>query len=122
MRVTMKGNDASFYIIGAMAFLILIMVYRSMDDGGSFVSKYSIDRVVINDKFIKRVGQSDKYLVSTDQGVFEVSDSVIHGQFRSADVYGMIYPGNCYSFQVYGFRSGLTSSYPTILEVKQMGC
>ena len=105
-----------------MLVIIIIALYKSVENGGSFMNKYPIERVTIHEKYTKRVGNLDKHYVSTDKGVFEIGNSVIHGQFNSSDVYGLISPGRCYSFQVYGFRSDLASSYPTILEVKQMGC
>lgn len=62
---------------------------------------------------------SSRYRVYTSNcGVFEVQDSVFHGQFRSADTYGSIQNGHTYDFTTYGIRFGFLGGglFPNILK------
>lgn len=61
--------------------------------------------------------QSCKYLIFTDQGTFENTDSLLTGKFDSSDVYGRIKEGRTYTFKVAGYRQGFLSMYPNIIEV-----
>lgn len=56
-----------------------------------------------------------KYLVYTDEGTFEITDSVIYGRFSSSDTYGRINEDKTYQFKVAGWRFPLLSSYPNII-------
>lgn len=61
-----------------------------------------------------------KYLVFTNSEVFENTDSLVRGKLRSSDIQGKLRIGCTYDFNVYGFRSGLLSSYRNITEVKHV--
>ena len=81
---------------------------------------------VINDK--ERVCDSNtdgamdcKYLIFTDAGTFELTDSLIIGRFNSSDVYGRIKPGSEYVITYYGWRQGLFSMYPNIKDLQPTG-
>lgn len=106
-------------------FLILVMVLSlcmSCDPGGSVVSRYEVPMAKVSDKTTKRYKDNDKYLIFTDKGEFEVTDSLIHTQFRSSEIYGRVKVGECYNLTVYGYRSGILSSYPTVVEAKLIDC
>lgn len=64
-------------------------------------------------------GQSGtcKYLVYTDQGVYENTDSLWYLKFDSSDVYGSLEEGKTYNAKVYGFRLPFFSMYKNIIEV-----
>lgn len=59
-------------------------------------------------------GMSCKYLVFTDEGTFQVSDSLLIGRFDSSDVYGRFREDRTYRFDVYGWRSPFLSMYPNV--------
>jgi hypothetical protein len=59
-------------------------------------------------------GDQGKYLVYTDQGVFEDTDSIFYLKFDSSDVYNQLEEGGTYRCDVYGRRFGLFSWYPNI--------
>lgn len=62
-------------------------------------------------------GTSQQKLVYTEEcGVFEVQDNWFLGQFNSADTYGSLEEGQTYDFKTVGFRNGLFSMFPNILE------
>ncbi len=58
---------------------------------------------------------SCSYLVFTDKGVLQNSDTILRGKFNSSDVYAAIKVGKSYDFTTVGFRVPLFSMYPNIL-------
>lgn len=76
--------------------------------------------ITVNEK--ERVYQnrdSSKYLVFTDQGVFEVTDSLLWMSFDASDRYAELKPGHTYRIYEKGWRSGILSMYPNILEIEE---
>jgi hypothetical protein len=77
---------------------------------------------------VKKLDRTSKYgesgsdaRVYTDNcGTFKVADSTIHWRHNSADVYGSLTEGQTYLIKYYGWRIGLTSTFPNILEAKQV--
>jgi hypothetical protein len=55
------------------------------------------------------------YLIFTDQGTYSNTDALLHGKFNSSDIYGRIEIGKRYRLTSYGWRIGVTSSYPNII-------
>ncbi len=56
-----------------------------------------------------------KYLIYTDQGVFEDTDTLWYWKYDSSDVYGGLRAGQTYTFKVTGKRLGIMSWYPNII-------
>lgn len=85
--------------------------------GCSTINKREVT-VTVQDK--ERVCDSNrncKYLIFTDGGTFENTDTLLNGKFDSSDVYGRIDEGKTYTFKVAGFRQGILSMYPNIIEI-----
>lgn len=74
----------------------------------------------VTDKVVKNDGNSSTYLIFTDKGVFENSDSLVNGKWDSSDVYSQIKKGHTYVFHVRGIRNHVLSWYPNILNVKDV--
>lgn len=68
-----------------------------------------------------RSGGECKYLIFTEDGTFRVTDSIVAGRFTSSDAYGRIKVCHRYRLEHYGFRFGLTSSYPNLTEAEDLG-
>jgi hypothetical protein len=62
-----------------------------------------------------------KYLVFTDHGTFQLTDSVTSMRFNTSDVYGRVKTCHRYTMTVYGWRFGLMSLYPTIDDLTDQG-
>ena len=60
-------------------------------------------------------GQSSKYLVYTDKGVYENTDSLLNMKFNSSDVYNNLDVGKSYKCDVYGWRVPFMSMYQNIV-------
>lgn len=65
-----------------------------------------------------RGGKEDDMRIYTSCGTFQNTDSILRGKNTSADVYGRIKVNSTQKFTVVGWRLGLTSDFPNILEVK----
>ncbi len=61
-----------------------------------------------------------RYLVFTEKGVFENTDSLLELKWNSSDIHGMVLPGRKYHFTHYGWRFGFTSAYPNIVEINEV--
>ena len=82
----------------------------------------SNDKVTIDviDKDVKRNGNSDKYLIYTDNTTYEVTDLFWHFDFYSSDEYGHIKVGKTYECDCYGWRIGWLSWYKNIKNCKEI--
>jgi len=106
--------------LGGLALVIVVLFasfYRSCSVGTGEIRHVE---ATVTDKGIKRINESDVYLVytKTDEGVevFQITDSILAGRFNSADVYASIEVGKTYDFGVRGERNELLSWYPNIYE------
>ena len=60
---------------------------------------------------------SSKYLIFTDEEVFENTDKIIFGKWNSSDVQGKLKKGKTYNVKVAGWRIPFFSSYRNIIKV-----
>lgn len=74
----------------------------------------------VEDKAIKRYSDDDKYLVYTDNGTYEITDSLVYWRWNSSDLYGKIKVGKTYEAKVYGWRIPIFSSYKNIVSVEEV--
>lgn len=65
-----------------------------------------------------RGGKDGGMRVYTSCGTFQNTDSILRGKNTSADIWARITPGETQTFTVVGWRLGLTSDFPNILEVR----
>lgn len=65
-------------------------------------------------------GMSSRFIVFTDQGEFEVVDSLLYFDWRAASRYGALVEGQRCEMTVAGWRWGFGSWYPNVVEVR--GC
>lgn len=85
------------------------------------VSDYRWVTATVSDKGTKRNNKTDRYLVYTDQGTYEITDSLFAGRFDSSDLYGKIEVGKTYQMYIAGERHPFISMYPNLYEVKEVG-
>lgn len=78
--------------------------------------------IVVNDK--ERIvettaeGTTSKYLVFTDKGPFEVTDSVAFFKWDASNRYNDLKKDETYTVEVAGWRIPFLSSYQNIIEIK----
>jgi hypothetical protein len=71
--------------------------------------------VTVQDKYIKRIGNVDKFFIVTDVGIFENTDDWFYGKTNSADVYSKMHVGKTYEVKVSGNRNTTMSWFPNIV-------
>lgn len=62
----------------------------------------------------------NEYRVYTDKGVFVVSDSFVYLNFRAADRYAGLKVGRTYSCKTAGWRFGLFSWFPNLIDCEEV--
>jgi hypothetical protein len=106
--------------IGAGGWLAIIMVAIILAAciGGCAAScQTGTATFKITDKQVKRSGSNDdKYLIFTDHGVFEDTDShnPFHWKTNSSDLWSTLEIGHTYRCDTLGFRNHLLSSYKNL--------
>jgi hypothetical protein len=63
-------------------------------------------------------GSSSKYIIFTNRGSFENTDTVFYWKWNSSDLYSSINKDKTYIAHVYGFRVGFLSLYQNIISVE----
>lgn len=105
-------NITGVVVIAAFLALVALSI--------TFISSKHVETITVSDK--ERVCSSDthdcKYLVFTETGTYENTDTLLNFKFNSSDIQGQLKPGNTYEVEVWGFRVPVLSWYPNILEVK----
>ena len=120
-----RSNPAVKWALGAGVFILLIIgvvacraVYTSTETTHHDTMVYDKERVCD--------GESCQYLIYTEAGTFKITDStgILGGptRFNSSDVYGRIDTDCPATITVIGFRIGLASQYPNVVEVEQTRC
>ena len=75
--------------------------------------------VTSKDRTTNSEGQSDMRIYTEECGVLKVADNFFRLQFNSADIYASLKEGETYNFHTYGWRIGLLSAFPTVIEVEK---
>jgi hypothetical protein len=79
-------------------------------------------QITIEEKWIKAVGEgSQAYMVATEAEVFTVRDNLWEREFRAADLYAKLQPGNTVCVSMSGWRIGFFSSYKGIYRLEDPG-
>ena len=59
-----------------------------------------------------------KLIEVDNQDWYKVSDEWLLGNFRSRDLWGSLEVGETYKFETYGYRIGIFSGYPNVVEAE----
>jgi len=62
-------------------------------------------------------GVDSKYLVFTEDEVYENTDNMIFGKFKSSKLQGSLKVDSTYNVKVVGWRIGIFSSYKNIIKI-----
>jgi hypothetical protein len=82
--------------------------------------RWRICTVVDKDRGASSDGSSHYRIYTRDCGVLADSDDWMRGKTNSADIWAQIQKGHIYNLHVTGYRLGLTSSFPNILDVRDV--
>ena len=105
---------------GFAAIVSLLLVTGAVNTAINF-STVRYETVTITEKERVANGKTAQYQVWTEKdGVYTVKDDLLQGKFNAADTYGQLKAGNAYKVKVNGFRVGLFSMFPNILEAEKV--
>lgn len=97
------------------SFVVLFLAAIGIKPILHFAMMDTVENVVVTDKDRIVTSDSSRYLIFTDQEVFENTDTILALKFRSSDYYSNIQVGNTCTFTVTGVRWGFMSWYRNIL-------
>ena len=101
------------FILGLIGF----MVYCSTIE---YQNEETIE-IVVKDKYIKRSGDTDLYLVvSEDNETYKISDLLFKGKFNSTDLYNQLEIGKKYRITTTGIRLQYFSMYKNINKIEEI--
>jgi len=73
--------------------------------------------ITVTDKAIERDSDGSKYLIYTDTEVYENTDNLFYGKFRSSNLYNDLKIGSTYRVRVIGWRVPFLSMYENIINI-----
>lgn len=110
----MRSNSVAVTVLAVVAVIGVLLIGWALYY--AYGTKHE-ETFVIKDKITKRNHEGDdKYLIYTNKGTFEDTDTLLNMKFNSSDVYGQLEKGKTYTCTVNGFRVPLFSSYKNILK------
>lgn len=77
--------------------------------------------ITVKDKYIKRSGDDDLYLVAGDNGeTYKIEDLLWKGKFNSTDLYNQLTIGDKYKITTTGIRLQYFSMYKNINKIEKI--
>ena len=104
---------------GFLGFFIMLFVIGASFEGIRNLNRDTILAEVVKTERVCSRQDDCKYLVFTDKGVFENTDSLLNFKWNSSDIYGELKVGETYTFNVYGWRVPFLSMYKNITSVEK---
>ncbi len=114
-----KNKEAIFGLFAGAALLAALVVYPVSYRGSTKAVTFTVSE---KERVVQSNGDSvsSRYLVYTNTGVYENTDSFLFGKFNSSDVHGQLKVGKRYKCTVAGWRIPFFSCYPNIVGVTQL--
>lgn len=101
------------YIWAIVVFIIVVIFVVGISMIG--YSNTEEIKITVMDKYIKRSGDYDKYMVVDTLGnAYEISDLMFIGKFNSTDLYNQLKVGHTYIVSISGVRNNFFSMYKNI--------
>lgn len=77
--------------------------------------------ITVKDKYVKRDGKSDIYLVASEAGdTYKITDLLWKGKFNSTDLYNQLTIGKTYKITATGIRLQYFSMYKNINKIEEI--
>jgi hypothetical protein len=117
MKRTTQAGDAetAITIIIATFAVLLIFAIAGISIYKSIATHRDETFTVKKSERITESNNSSRYLIYTEQGVYENTDSLLNGKFTSSDLYNELAAGRTYTCDVIGWRAPFLSWYPNII-------
>ncbi len=111
----MRKKLTRFFVVFFSVWLVISIVY--------FV--VAIDHITITVDSKERITDNDgdkvvsKYMIFTENEVFENTDAPLLMKFNSSDLYNKLKVDSTYTVKVYGFRIPFMSQYRNIIKIEK---
>lgn len=119
----MRSEKGNIEIIVGVIFGIIILgligfvIYIGTID---YQNEETIE-ITVKDKYIKRSGDDDLYLIAGDNGeTYKIEDLLWKGKFNSTDLYNQLTVGKKYKITVTGIRLQYFSMYKNINKIEEI--
>lgn len=110
----------TFHILAFIAIFLVTGAIATTAIVGYFQTNTYADCVVAGkDRTTNSEGQSQMRVYTENCGTFTIGDDWFRGNFNTADMYGSLQEGSTYTFQATGFRVGILSMFPNIIDIEQ---
>lgn len=120
----MKNYTFTLFIIGIFIGLFAVTLGTNMLLGINGFGPTQVQEVTVKRLYVDISGSKDSseshYMVSTDKGIFEVSNLTFFGIFNADEIYGQLEEGKSFTVKTKGkkFVNFLFQQYPYIISVK----
>lgn len=110
-----SSDRASLSALVVVAFVLLVL-------SNVFYPYFtkSAENVVVTGTVVKNYEKDSKYLIFTDHGVFENTDSLSYFKWNSSDLQNQLMQPGRYQIEYYGWRIPFFSTYPNIISAKRI--
>lgn len=98
--------------------LMIILMFTIVFGAAYGITRASEDSYTIT--VTSKVPKDDKYLVFTDKGTFEITDTLMYLRFTSSDYWGKLEVGSTYNVTATGYRVGFLSWYENIVDFEKI--
>ena len=112
----LKETIATLFIIGVVGIIIWCC-------GKLITIEYQNPQTItceVKEKWVKRNGERDLYLIKCDNTVYKISDLLFKGKFNSSDIYASLEVGKTYEIKTTGYRIKFLSDYQNINKYKEV--
>jgi hypothetical protein len=112
----MKDMFNTISLVGAIIIISAIFIFLTY--GLVYAFSQGEETMVVKEKWVKYHGNDAKYLVSSNDEVYEISDSWIRWRWNSSDLYAYLQPGMTCEVEYQGFRFPFFSDYKNIIKAE----
>lgn len=113
-------------VIEVIAGIVLGFIVLAIIGGAIYLSTIEYQNeetleITVKDKYIKRNGDTDIYLVVSESGdTYKITDLLFKGKFDSTDLYNQLDIGKKYKITVTGIRLQYFSMYKNINKIEKI--
>lgn len=117
----MKKSFCEILVLVIVGSLILGVIGVSVYFATIEYQNEEIIKITVKDKYIKRNGDKDIYLVASETGdTYKITDLLWKGKFNSTDLYNQLTIGKTYKVTVTGIRLSYFSMYKNINKIEEI--
>lgn len=119
----MKSENGAIEIVSSIivGIIILGIIGVAIYFGTVEYQNEETIEITVKDKYIKRNGDTDLYLVASEEGeTYKIQDLLFKGKFNSTDLYNELEVGKKYKITTTGIRLQYFSMYKNINKIEEI--